>query len=138
VTRSPIKRLMNVLLCGETVLLRFFFSLAGFGWVSWVLVDVSFAEFHEHAMKLATPNQFAMIFFIHSCALLYGVVTQKYNRWLLMLEGALGVFAWSAMAWAETMDQTGIGPSAVGALVAFFLLVRYPTHYTPKDEIHGD
>lgn len=121
---------MTLLFISETRLLRFWFAFASLGWVAWILGDASFAVTHETSAQYASPPTYALGFAINGFALLYGSITNHYNRWLLFAEGILGVSVWGAMAYSDAIDQTVIGPATVGALIAFFILCRYPTHYT--------
>lgn len=131
VIRSKIIRL---LLWGETALLRFWLSLCSFGYATWVAFDPNYASGHQEAVSLASVNTQVVLFLVHGAAVLYGVVTGRYNTFLLLCEGLLGVFLWFGLGLAETVHQGTPGPMLVAGCIAFFLLIRYPTHYGVVDE----
>lgn len=128
------KTLLHLILAGETALLRLCFALCSFGWTIWLFTDKLFSVNHPATVLLAGPYVLGTLFFIHACALLYGVRTHKYSKGLLFLEGILGVFLWVGTGISETLNQGTIGPSVFAGLIAIFLLIRYPTHYTRNDK----
>jgi hypothetical protein len=129
--KITVPRILYILLHEDTTLLRFCL-----GWVSLamgisIFFDEDFKYFHEPMLRIVPQETTAAMFAIYGTALLYGSITSKFNRVLLFVEGMLGVFAWTAFAWADYASHGDITPVAVGAGMSFLLLVRYPTHYTP-------
>lgn len=130
-------RILYLLLTADTALLRLWFSFCSFGWVIWLAVDDTFSIMHPHAAALVKNNTqiLMLLFFVHGCAVLYGVKTKRFSIPLLFCEGLLGVFLWLGTGIAEWMTQEAPGPSVVAGLISMFLLARYPTHYSGgKDE----
>jgi hypothetical protein len=129
----PIKvsRFTYILLHEDTTLVRLFFGLGALLMALTIGMDEDFKYFHENSLRIAPQWGTALMFFLHGTALVYGAITSKFNRWLLILEGMVGTFVWSAMAYTDFLDHGGITPVFIGACMAFLLLVRYPTHYTP-------
>lgn len=124
-------RVTYILLHEDTTLLRFFLGLVSLAMCGWILLDDTFHIFHENMLRIASQGATATMFGIYGLALLYGAITCRFNRFLLFIEGMLGVFIWTAFAWADWIDHGEPTPVIVGACMAFLLLVRYPTHYAP-------
>lgn len=80
-------------------------------------------------MKLAPDWLWAIGYWLNGSAVMYGAYTNKYSKLQLMLEGTLGVVVWVGSAYAVSVTQGVIGAHAGGALIAFWLYVRYPTHW---------
>ncbi len=119
-------------LYSETTAARFWFGLLSLGYASFLV----FSEYAHHPgssyvlmFKIAAEWVWATAFILNGLALLYGSFTRKYNTFLLLLEGVLGVAVWSAAAAATTIEQGAPGGTTVGALIALWVLVRYPTHH---------
>lgn len=127
-----VNRVLYILLHEDTTLLRFFLGVVSIAMGFGILMDENFKYFHENMLRVANQQATSFMFMIYGAALLYGSVTSKFNRFLLFIEGMLGVFIWVAFAWADWMDHEAVTPVAVGAAMAFLLLVRYPTHYAPR------
>ena len=124
---------MHMLLTGNTNLLRFFFSLCSFGFAVWVTFDSRYAEQHSYAVLLASPHAQGLLFMVHGFAVFYGVLTSRFSKVLLFMEGILGVFLWCGIGVAESLQQGTPGPLLMASLIALFLLIRYPTHYGVVD-----
>jgi TRAP-type uncharacterized transport system fused permease subunit len=127
-----VNRVLYILLHEDTTLLRFMLGMVSLSMSAFVFFDPDWIYFHENMTRIASQNNTAVMFGIYGVALLYGAITSKFNRFLLFIEGMLGVFVWSAYAWADCIDHSGMTPMTVGAMMAFLLLVRYPTHYAPQ------
>lgn len=124
-----VSRFIYMLAKEDTTMLRFFFGLASVCMSLRLFLDQDWIYFHESTLRIA--NQFVLgeLFLAHGLAVIYGSITSRFNLLLLWLEGVLGVFIWTSVAWADLVDIGSPSPSLMGAAVAFFLLVRYPTHY---------
>ena len=68
------------------------------------------------------------MFVTHGTALIYGVITQEYNDFMLWIEGILGAGIWIVAAGAMTMAQGAPGAAIAGAVIALWICYRYPTH----------
>lgn len=80
-------------------------------------------------LQLAPHWLWAWAYIVNGCAYIFGAYTNKYSKLQLMLEGTLGVTVWVGSAYAVSVAQGVIGAHAGGALIAFWLYVRYPTHW---------
>jgi hypothetical protein len=127
-----VNRLLYMLAKEDTTLLRLFFGLASILFGCRLMFDDSWHVFHESSLRIAPQWVLMEMFFAHGAAVVYGSITSRNNLPLLWLEGILGVFIWMAVAWTDLIDIGTASPSLVGAALAFFLLVRYPTHYGVK------
>lgn len=129
-------RLVWLINYSQTSVVRFWFGLSsvGFG-LFMALADVEkFAESEYRMMLALAPDHvWAALFFVHGFAVLYGVFAHKYNRLLVILEGVLGVALWCGSAAAVVITQKSFGAHVVGGMIAFWLLIRYPTHWEYKD-----
>jgi hypothetical protein len=132
-----VNRIIYILLHEDTTLLRFMLGLVSLAMSSFVFLDEDWIYFHENMTRIASQNATAGMFLLYGAALLYGAITSKFNRFLLFIEGMLGVFVWSAYAWADWIDHSNMTPMTVGAAMAFLLLVRYPTHYAPREKTNA-
>lgn len=124
-------RLMFIIWCSQTTAVRFWFALASIGFSSFILCSESiYSPTSEYKlMTQLAPNWFwAFGFALNGLSLLYGVFMKTYNKFLVILEGLLGTVVWCASAGAVAIAQQAIGAHVVGGLIAFWLLVRYPTH----------
>lgn len=137
-TDRPLGRqLLYVLLCKDTSLLRLAFALCSLGWAVWIPIDPTFASQHFVADKLMETvwglwlglNGLAVLFAVNAVALMYGVLTERYNWLLCVAEGALGTYVWTMMGVTDWYQLHAPGPTIVGAGIALFILLRYPTHY---------
>lgn len=133
-----VNRLVYILLHEDTTLLRLFFGLASILMGMTIGFDEDFKYFHETSLKIAHQWGWSAMFCMQGTALVYGSITSRFSRWLLLIEGMVGVFVWAAFAWVDFIDHGGVTPVAIGAAMAFLLLVRYPTHYTPPHRRNDD
>ena len=127
-------RVASLLLTGETSVLRFWFALCSFGCATAIFFDDNYAATHDYTLQLASIHVQGLLFLLHASAMMYGVMTRKYNSALLLLEGVLGVSLWMGFGMVEAIAKEAVGPLLIGGVVAFYLLLRYPTHYGVRDE----
>jgi len=133
-----VHRVLYILLHEDTTLMRFCLGMVSLAMGLSILIDENWVYFHENMLRIASQPATAGMFGVYGVALLYGAITSKFNRFLLFVEGMLGVFVWTAFAWADSVDHGTITPITVGAAMAFLLLVRYPTHYAPMTKGAND
>jgi hypothetical protein len=131
-------RVVWLFVYSQTAAVRFWFGAASIGFGSFVtfsLSDPTFAANSEYKnMESIAPWWiWSTGFFVHGLSLWYGVFTRTYNRLLVILEGLLGQVVWTASAIVIVLAQHTIGAQTVGACIAFWLLVRYPTHEEYRD-----
>lgn len=126
------RRAIWLTLYSETVSSRFWFGLLSLGYASFMY----FSDYASHPgssyvlmFRIAPDWVWTLAFTLHGIALVYGAFTRKYSTFLLLLEGVLGIAVWTAAAAATTLEQGAPGGTTVGALIAFWVLVRYPTHH---------
>lgn len=125
-------RIVLLTLYSETIASRFWFGLLSIGYASMLAFSTS-----PHAVNspyllmfdLAPDWVWIVGFTTHGLSLIYGAFTRKYNTFLLLLEGVLGVACWSAAGATTTIAQGAPGGTTVGALISLWVLVRYPTHH---------
>jgi len=121
------KRLVFALFNHDTVMVRFWFSIAAICAALDQAVDT--IEAKDLIMQSLGPHlMWALLFAINASALMYGVITHKFNKVLLVAEGVLGAALWIAMAMAHIIVAGTCDVTAANALVAVWLLIRYPTH----------
>lgn len=116
----------------ETAPVRFWFGAASLGFGSFMMFShnvVNKDSEYYFMIQLASPSAWAAMFFIHAISLWYGVITEKYNKFLLMSEGVLGTAVWFAAAASVAMYTGVLGGTFAGALIALWILIRYPTHW---------
>lgn len=112
----------------NTIVARFWLSVLGFFFAMDMLADVG--EPADLIMLLMAPSWcWATLFLVNSTALLYGVITKRYDTILLVLEGVLGTTLWFTAAIAHWYSQGAPDAVTAGALMATWLLIRYPTHW---------
>lgn len=129
-------RLVWVMLFSQTASTRFWFGLVGIGFSSYMIssstIHSPISEY-QLLLQIAPDWVWAIGFLTHGCALIYGVLTHTYNKLLMVLEGILGTVVWTTSAVVIVITQNTIGAQAAAALIAVWLLVRYPTHWEYKD-----
>lgn len=129
-------RLHWLVLHSQTTATRFWLGVASFGYASLLFstknIEHTSESFHL-MMQLAPAHIWAMCFSIHGIALWYGAVTRTFSQILLLVEGVLGSAIWVGAAASYAIAQGIFGPTAAGALIAIWLLVRYPTHWERDD-----
>lgn len=129
-------RIKYLILCSQTLAVRFWMALAAIGYASVTLFVPSVGPDEFHLMfKLASPEAWALLFLIHGIALLYGVLSRRYSTYQLILEPMLGLVLWGVSAVSHFMPQGAIGPVMVAATIHFWLLIRYPTHREFRDAV---
>lgn len=115
---------------------RMFFGLATFLFgVFFLNASSTYWSHGEYAfmMKLAPYWLWGTGFLINGAAVMIGAYTNKYSKPQLMLEGVLGVVVWIGSAYAVVVSQNTIGAHVAAGLIAFWIYVRYPTHWEGKD-----
>ena len=126
-----------MLLLGETRQVRFWFSIVSFAF-GIETFSPTFVEGNPLLMLLASDEVWRLAFFVHATAVMYGVITKQYNRWLLILEGMLGTAIYVSLGLADILFWQHPSPTLFCSLVAMYLLIRYPTHYTTTVEVLRD
>lgn len=125
-------RMDYILFKDQSTTTRLWFGLSSFlfGWF-FFLSETVHSGLSEYALmlQLAPDWVWALGFWIHGSALMYGAYTNVYSKTQLMLEGTLGVVVWVGSAYAVTVTQGALGAHFAGALIAFWIYVRYPTHW---------
>ena len=126
------KRMDELLFKEQSTTTRLWFGIVTifFGVFAWFSPTITSPHSeYELMMELAPYWLWALAYWVNGAAYLYGAYTNKYSKIQLMLEGTLGVTAWVGSAYAVSVAQGVIGAHAGGALLAFWLYVRYPTHW---------
>ena len=124
-------RVLRLLLEGDTALVRFWFALCSYGWAAFIFFATDqFLLEHPESYHLARAEQLGVLFAVYATATMYGVVTRRFSVPLLFVEGALGTFLWGGIGIVDMLAQGSVGPAFGGGLIALYLLMRYPTHYT--------
>lgn len=127
-----IRRLDTILFIEQSTTTRLWFGLTTFmfGWF-FVGADTVHSGLSEYALmlKLAPDWVWALGFWLNGLALLYGSFTNRWGKFQLFLEGVLGVVVWVGSAYAVTVTQGVLGAHSVGGAIAFWIYVRYPTHW---------
>jgi hypothetical protein len=119
----------DLLLFGDTRLVRFWFSIISFGWAIWIFNDTSFTVNHEYILLILPKTLLVILFSLYSFSLLYGVITTRYNSILLFFEGILGTFLWCGLGIADTFQHHTLSPTFFSGILALYLLIRYPINY---------
>lgn len=88
---------------------------------------------YAYMMKLAPWWLWGTGFLVNGIAVMIGAYTNKYSKPQLLLEGVLGVVVWIGSAYAVVVSQNTIGAHVAAGLIAFWIYVRYPTHWEGKD-----
>ncbi len=121
-----------VLIYSQTTAVRYWFAFASIGFACFICHSNTInndAPEHLLMLSVARYEMWVVAFTIHGLALLYGVLTRTFNKKLLLLEGVLGIALW-AVAAASVIFATGsFGGPVAGAMVQFWILTRYPTHW---------
>jgi ABC-type transport system involved in multi-copper enzyme maturation permease subunit len=119
-------------LSSQTVACRFWFGFTSLGFGSFLIFSGAVHNpnsEYRYMIQLASDEVWAAGFVVYGIALLYGVFTRSFSKIQLYLEGVLGVAVWAGGGIAVSLAQGTPGAMSVGALLAFWLLVRYPTHW---------
>jgi hypothetical protein len=126
-------KLKRILLIDDTLSVRFFFAMCSFGYGVDIWYDHAKDQSYHLLYSLAphwtTPESFwGTLFVFYSIMLLKGI-TGQYGYWHLIFEAILGWSIWTVMA-IVNVTITGYPEASIGgAIVATWLLVRYPTHW---------
>jgi hypothetical protein len=128
-----IKRTWYLLRYAETSLVRFWFSFASLGWGLNMLLTTPEQLEAPSIVALMPMPWWGALFTIHAVLLMLGAMTRKYSFVLFVLEPSLGFALWTAISWGIWLDNGYMSLSTTGAMVAFHLFLRYPTHYRKRD-----
>ena len=122
----------HLLLSADTAPSRFWFAMvsifAGVNHIGSVSIAAGVLM-----VELAPNWVWCLLFNLHGVALLYGVITHRFNKALLFFEGILGATLWIATAAATTFANGKPDAAVAGAIIAIWLLIRYPTHWEYSD-----
>jgi hypothetical protein len=125
-------RINQILFVDQSTTTRLWFGFVTFmfGWffVASETVHNNLSEY-KMMLRLAPDWLWAIAFWVNGAALMHGAYTNRYNKLKLFLEGVLGVVVWVGSAYAVTVTQGVLGAHAGGAIIAFWIYVRYPTHW---------
>lgn len=130
--------LRDLLLLGQTLSVRFFFSLFSIFLAVDTMLDPT-PEAPVRYLSSLTPSWATEKYFwgylllFHACALLKGL-SGKYGMIPLIFEGVLGWALWTVIAMTNIFNEAHPGISFAGFLVATWLLIRYPTHWKASRE----
>lgn len=125
-------RLAHILFVERSTNTRLFFGFATF------MVGVFFLtsqtvhnEVSEYTLmlKLAPDWAWGACFCVNGTALMCGAYTNHYSKIQLFLEGVLGVVVWVGSAYAVLVTQHSVGAYLAGAVISFWIYIRYPTHW---------
>lgn len=119
------ERLRYALLESETVAVRFFFGFVSLGY-AFFLPHVADHFEYSVSLMLLPPSVWSAGFAISGAALIYGVITCNFNRFLFTLEGVLGAFMWVTLGITSSMSQGTVGATAFASVIALWIMVRYP------------
>lgn len=126
------QNLVQLLVRADTVSVRFWFAIASIS-ASLNHYTANHGSVATAMAALAPHGVWLSLFLLHGCALLYGVLTHKFGKTLLFLEGILGTALWVAAAFAVIQTKGMPDATLAGALIALWLLIRYPTHWEYTD-----
>lgn len=133
-----LNRINFILFVDQSTTTRLWFGLTGFmfGWF-FFLAETVHSELSEYKLMLmlAPDWLWAIGFWVNGMALMYGAYTNRYSKLQLFLEGVLGVVVWCGSAYAVVATQGSLGAHAVGATIAFWVYVRYPTHWEGQNVV---
>lgn len=125
------------LLCtADTKLLRLCFAIVSVTWASWLILDPNINVTHPILQVLGPSPYISTLFLVYSSALIYGVKTAHYSLSMLFIEGIMGTFLWVGSGILDSIQHQTLSPPLVGGLIALYLLIRYPTHYTGGPDAH--
>jgi hypothetical protein len=130
-------RLQFIILEEQSTTTRLFFGLATFFFGIFFLTARSL-EFYSNEytfmFSLAPAWLWGIGFMLNGSALIVGAVTNKYSKIQLFLEGVLGVVVWIGSAYAVVVTQRAVGAHVIAGLIAFWIYIRYPTHWEGIDK----
>ena len=126
-----------MLLVGETRQVRFWFAIVSFMF-GLETISTGFVEGNPLLLALATDEIWRMAFFLHGVSVMYGVITKQYSKPLLLIEGVLGTAMYGALGIGDLLYFHTASPTIFCSVVAMYLLIRYPTHYTSNVEVSNE
>ena len=125
-------RLYQILFVEHSTTTRLLFGVATFFFGIFFLtstVDENLHYEYKFMAFLAPLWLWGIGFLVNGAALTVGAYTNKYSKIQLFLEGVLGVVVWVGSAYAVTVAQRTIGAHTIAGLIAFWIYIRYPTHW---------
>lgn len=121
-------RILYLLLFSETSMVRCWVAWASIGWAFTCFNNSLASHSALQLMYNVLPSYiWGSIFLINGFTLLWGVVFKKLYWWSSTTEIILGLFAWGIAALSHVQAQGSIGPAIFGALIFFWLGVRFPS-----------
>lgn len=130
-----LKRVDFIVFFDQSTTTRLFFGFTTFMLgLFFIMSNTVHNELSEYQlmMKLAPDWVWALCFCVNGAALMYGAYTNKYSKLQLFLEGVLGITVWVGSAYAVTITQHSVGAHLAGAIISFWVYIRYPTHWEGK------
>lgn len=115
----------------QTIVWRFWLGILSLCLAFYFLTGIVVSD--SLLLKLAPPIFWAACYFLNGCGILYGIFLQKYNTYLLFIEGYLGTVIWTSTAIAMFNHPQVSTIILVGAILSFWLLVRYPSNQEFKN-----
>jgi hypothetical protein len=131
--KSMRDRFIWILLKADTTTIRFWIIIFGICFGIDTLVNHDDDLIFYLMARLAPLSIWSALFFTHATAVVYGVMTRRFNTILLIGEGILGATLWSAVAVLNLYDHGAPDLLFGVALLALWLLLRYPTHWEYTD-----
>jgi hypothetical protein len=131
-------RIEFILFIDQSTTTRLWFGLTGlFFSFFFFLSPTVHSDLSEYRLMLALAPHWlwALGFAVNGLALMYGAYTNAYSKLQLFLEGVLGVVVWCGSAYAVVTTQGSLGAHAVGGAIAFWVYVRYPTHWEGQNVV---
>lgn len=130
------RRFWLTLWTSETTAVRLWFGTASIFFAIFIFESPIFISYEAeyHLMVQLSPYWidarafWGILFIINGSALIYGVLFRAYSTKLLILEGLLGVALWGSSAVAVYHTQDSLGAHTIAAIIALWILARYPTH----------
>ena len=125
-----------ILFTHQTTNTRFFFGLTSiFFGIFMTFSPTVHNNLSEYVMmrQIAPHEIWGIGFIISGSAMLYGLLFNTCSKLLLLLEGTLSVAVWVGSAYAVVVTQKTLGAQCIGALIALWIYVRYPTHWERVD-----
>lgn len=134
-------RLKVILFRDQTTSVRFFFGLMCIGLSSFFLFGTTLSlqqESSEYRLMLGILPKWiwAISYFIIGVSLIYGVIEEKFNFFLLITEGLLNVITWGVSTYYIYQAQGVLGAHFIGFIMATWLYIRYPTHKMKSDSYY--
>jgi hypothetical protein len=126
-------RISWILFKADTSVVRFWFSIATIIFGITYLVPNANVLPHHYMEKLASHRTWGFLFLVNGLSMIYAVMTRRYDKILLILEGVLGFVLWVSFSTLYMYFTQSIVPAMACAFISFWLLLRYPTHWEYTD-----